>query len=110
MIFIKYENFLLMGDFNSEPIEETTSDFMELYDLKNLVRVPTCYKNPKNRSCTDFFLINKNLCFQDTIAFEAGLPDFHKLFVTVMMTYFTKMKLKTIRYRSYKNFNNCAFR
>ena len=99
-----------MGDFNSEPIEETISDFMELYDLKNLVRVPTCYKNPENRSCNDFFLINKNLCFQDTNAFETGLPDFHKLFVTVMMTYFRKMKLKTIRYRSYKNFNNCAFR
>ena len=30
----KYHRFLLMGDFNSEPIEETMSDFMELYDLK----------------------------------------------------------------------------
>ena len=29
-----------MGDFNSEPMEETMSDFMELCDLKKLVRVP----------------------------------------------------------------------
>ena len=29
-----------MGDFNSEPMEETMSDFMELYDLKKLVRMP----------------------------------------------------------------------
>ena len=36
----KYEDFLLMGDFNSEPMEETMSDFMELYDLKKLVRMP----------------------------------------------------------------------
>ena len=45
-----------MGDFNSEPIEETTSDFTELYDLKNLVRVPTCYQNPENPSHIDLFL------------------------------------------------------
>ena len=56
----KYENLFLMGDFNSEPIEETTSDFTELYDLKNLVRVPTCYKNPENPSHIDLFL-TKNL-------------------------------------------------
>ena len=30
-----------MGDFNSEPIEEIMSDFMELYDLKTLVRLPS---------------------------------------------------------------------
>ena len=32
-----------MGDFNSEPMEETMSDFMELYDLKKLVRMPIIY-------------------------------------------------------------------
>lgn len=33
----KYENFLKMSDFNSEPIEKTISGFMEIYDIKNLV-------------------------------------------------------------------------
>ena len=78
------------------------NDFIELYDVKNLVRVPTCYKNPENLSCIDLFLTNKNLCFQDTDAFETELSDFHKLVVMVMKTYFRKMKPKTIRYRSYK--------
>ena len=35
-----------MSDFNSETIEKTTSGFMELYDVKKLVRVvTTIYKN-----------------------------------------------------------------
>ena len=78
-----------MSDFNSEPMEETMSDVMELYDLKNLVRVSTCCENLENPSCIDhFFLTNENLCFQDTNAFEAGLSDFHRLAVPVMKTYF----------------------
>ena len=91
-----------MGDFNSEPVEETMSDFMELYDLKSLARVPTCYKNPENPPCIDLFLTSKNLCVQGTNTFETGLPNFHKLVATVMKTYFRKMKLKTRRYRNYK--------
>ena len=68
-----------MGDFNSELLEETMSDFMELCDPKHVARVPTCYKNPGNRFCIALFLTNKNLCFQDTNAFETGLSDFRKL-------------------------------
>ena len=64
-----------------------------------------CHKNPEDPSCIDIFLTNKNFCFQDSNAFEIGLSNFHKLAVTVMKTCFRKMKPKTIRYRSYKNFD-----
>ena len=45
-----------MSDFNSEHIEETMSEFMELYDLKRLVRVPTCYKIQRTLLASIFFL------------------------------------------------------
>ena len=99
-----------MGDFNSEPMEETMSNFVELRDLKNLVCVPTCYKNPEHPSCIDFFLTRKNLCFHDTNNFDTGLSDFHKLIATVMVTYIRKMKVRTIRYRSHRKFDNYAVR
>ena len=53
----KYENFLKMrmSDFNSEPIEKTVSDFMEIYDIKNLVRMVSI--SCKN---SDLLLITKN--------------------------------------------------
>lgn len=33
-----YENMLIMGDFNMEPQTNKMEDFMELYDLYNLVK------------------------------------------------------------------------
>ena len=31
----KYDNYLLMGDFNAEPSEPVISDFCEIYNTKN---------------------------------------------------------------------------
>ena len=56
-------DFLLIVDFNSEPLYETMSDFMELYDLKTIVRVPMGYKNLENRSYIDFFLYKQKSLF-----------------------------------------------
>ena len=39
----KYENFIIMGDFNAEPSETAVSDFMDIYNLKNLLKHPTCF-------------------------------------------------------------------
>ena len=49
----KYDNILLLGDFNSEFSEPSLNDFCDIYNLKNLVKEPTCYKNPGNPSCID---------------------------------------------------------
>ena len=46
-----YDDLFLMGDFNSEPNEKELADFCETYKLSNLVKVPTCYKNPIIPSC-----------------------------------------------------------
>ena len=63
-----------MGDFTSEPIKQTMSNYMELYDPKN----------PENLSYIDLFLTNKNIRFLDPNVFETGLSNFHKLVVTVL--------------------------
>ena len=94
-----------MGDCNSKPVEEIMRNFMELYDLNNPVCEPTCYKNLHKPSCIELSLTNKiqgNLYFWGIYTFETGLLDFHKIFVTVIRTYFKKMKPKNIIYRSYK--------
>ena len=39
-----YDNFLLVGDFNSTMTEKQMSDFCMLYDLSNLITELTCYK------------------------------------------------------------------
>ena len=86
------------------------SDFCELFNLKNLVKDPTCYKNPENPSCIDLILTNRLNSFQDTRVFETGLSDFHKLTATVLKTCFKKKPPKIISYRNYKNLSQLDFR
>ena len=43
----KYENFLLLGDLNSEVSEDSMQDFCDVYNLKCIVKVPTCFKIQK---------------------------------------------------------------
>ena len=62
-----YDNLFLMGDFNSEPNEKELADFCETYNLSNLVKGPTCYKNPTNPSYIDFLLTNRTGNYKQSI-------------------------------------------
>ena len=84
--------------------------FCDIYHLKNLVNVPTCYKNPLKPSCINLFLTNCSRSFQDTQVIETGLSDFHKMNITVLKMFFSKQNNETVFFRNYKNFDNSAFR
>ena len=81
---LKYNNFLLLGDFNSQPTEEAMKSFCQIYSFKNLLDKPTCYKNSTNPSCVDLIITNKLRSFQNCCTFENGLSDFHKVTLTVL--------------------------
>ena len=51
----KYDNILLVGDFNAEEKVAIFKNVMELYDLKNFVIEKTCVKSVENPSCVDLF-------------------------------------------------------
>ena len=106
----KYDKILLTGDFNAEEEEAEIKNFMELYDLKNLVKEKTCFKSVQNPSCVDLFLTNCNRSFQHTSVVSTGISDCHKMIVTVLKTTFKKAKPKEIVYRCYKNFDRHNFR
>ena len=48
-----YDNFLVIGHLNSEINEMAMSKFCETNNLPNLVKDPTCYKNPSTPTCID---------------------------------------------------------
>ena len=83
-------------------------DFCNLYLLKNLIKKPTCFKNPENPKTIDLILTNRPRSFCNSDTLETGLSDFHKLTVTVLKTFFKKPKV--ISYRNCKNFSNDLFR
>ena len=92
-----------------EMSEDKMREFCEIYNLKNLVKDPTCYKNPLNPSCIDLIITNQPNFFQNTKVIETGLSDFHKLSVSVLMTIFKKQPPKIISYREYRNYSPARF-
>ena len=82
----------------------------DTYDLKCLIKEPTCYKNPENPSCRDLILVNNAKCFQSSCVVETGLPDFHRMTVTVTTTTYKKFQPRIIPYGDYKNFQNDIYR
>ena len=104
MLSSRYGNFLLLGDFNAEPTTTTVSDFCEIYNLKNIIKDKTCFKNPSASTCIDLMITNRTRPFKHSMVVKTGLSDFHKMCVTVMKTYYNKQKPSTVKYREFKHF------
>ena len=76
-----------MADFNADPGSTAASDFFEIYNLKNMIREKTCFKNPNSPSCIDLIIANRPKSFQNYMVIETDLSDFHKMSITVMKMY-----------------------
>ena len=80
--------------------------FFASYNLKSLIKEPTCFKSVDNLSCIDLILTNHPKCFQNSGVYETGISDFHKS----TFKYSKKAKPRIIKYRDYKHFDNNDFR
>ena len=47
----KYENFIVIGDFNAAMANSCLQEFSASYNLKNLIKQPNCFKNLENPTC-----------------------------------------------------------
>lgn len=103
-----HDNYIILGDFNLDErnLESLTLDF----NLKNLVKLPTCYKNPLSPSCIDHIWVSDNKRFLQTYVIETGLSDHHKLTLTVLNSTIPKKEPRLIQYRSLKNFKASVFK
>ena len=103
--FSKYKKMLILGDFNvgiNEPQCET-------YNLINLIKKLTCYKNHNSPTCIDLILTNDSHTFQSTCVIETGLSGFHLITLTIMRKTYKKQRPRIIIYRSFKHFFNEEF-
>ena len=103
----KYDNLIIMGDFNSQETDENMKNLLISFNLVNLVRENTCFKGPPK--CYDMILTNRKYHFQNTLALTTGFSDFHKMTVTVLKTEFVKSDPIQINYRDYKNYDSANF-
>ena len=100
----KYDNFIFLGGFNSEPCEQSMSDICHVYNCQNIIKDKTCFKNPHNSSCVDLFITNRPKNFQNTTVIETGLSNFHKMSLTVLKVFYKNQRPKIVRYQNYRNF------
>ena len=86
------------------------NDFCNVYNLSNLVKEPTRFRNPDNPSRIDLFLTNHLKCFQSTVTIKTGISDFHKMVIAVLKIFYKKQKPNIIHYRYYKTFSTNLFK
>ena len=60
----KYENFIVLGDFNAEMTNTHMEEFCSVYNFKSLIKDPTCFKNPEKPTTIDHILTNHPKSFQ----------------------------------------------
>ena len=110
----KFDNLIIMGDFNIDITEEDCSRFDKLeelrdtFNLTDLIKSETCYIN-NHKSTIDLFFTNKPLSFQGNSTTETGLSDCHKLITTIMRPFVSRLKPKIIFFRNYKRFDETKF-
>ena len=97
---------LLAGDFNPEVTEHYIESFLYEFELSNLLKEKTCFKNMQNPSCIDILITNNSCAFQQTTTDCVGLSDGHKLVLTALKTSIPKSNPRQITYRDHKKFNS----
>ena len=65
------------------------STLCEIYNLKNIIREKSCFKNPNYPSCIDLIITNRPKSFQNSMVIETCLSDFHKMYITLMKMYYS---------------------
>ena len=86
-----------------------SSEIVNTYDLKNLVIGPTCFKKPSGTEI-DQILVKNNRHFQSHINLKCAFSDFHNIVGCITRLNMPPQEPVQRRYRSYKNFNECAFK
>ena len=104
-----YYNFFIAGDLNCQEAEPILSEFLNMFNTKNIVKEETWFKSIENPGCIDLFLTYKPNLFFNTSTFNAGLSDYHKMVVTVLRKTLQWAQPKVVSYRDYKNFDNKLF-
>ena len=99
----KYENLILIGDFNLSIENQHLNALIQAYNLNNLINKPTCFQS-NTATCIDLILTNKKDSFKLSNTFEAGISDHHKLVSTILKSGSFKGTPKIKIYRSYKKF------
>ena len=104
---------IALGDVNIDLLknngnQKALKGVMDIYGLKNVVKEPTCYKGTP--SLIDVILTSNAKRVGKVLNFDCGLSDYHNLLATCTKMDVAKPKAYPIAFRSYKDFDEEAFK
>ncbi len=108
----KSQEIILMGDLNIDTLIADNilrNDLLDIYDLTDLVKKPTCFKKPSGTLIDHLIVRNPNRFKNDFNVF-CGYSDWHNMVGCATKLEVPPRKPMKITYRSYKNFNENDFK
>ena len=106
-ITCKYDNFMFLADLNFDCLMEEKSknlkNLLDVYDLSNLLKEPTCFAKGSKPSLVDVILTNKPSYCGNTCKFDCGISDVHNIIAVQFKTEILARCNTKRTYRSYKN-------
>ena len=64
--------------------------FCKYYNLANLIKQPTCFKNPEKTTCIDPILTNKPRSFQNKFVVETEINEILEKDPDVFVNFYSK--------------------
>ena len=71
----KYDNFVVLGDFNTEISNSFMEQFCASYNLKSLIKERTCFTSDDNPSCIDLILTIIRSAFKTMVFMKLVYPS-----------------------------------
>ncbi len=112
-LYRESDNIILTGDMSINMKGQVSElyDLCDLYNLKNIVKEPTCFKSYDNPSLIDVILVAKPRRQYETVVFDIGLSDFHKIICVCVQRCMYHWKVpRNILYRSFKSFDKNKYK
>lgn len=97
----------IVGDINIDMQCPTRSveEFMSMYNLRNIIDKPTCFKSIERPSIIDVILTNTPVRLASHLNVSIGVSDHHNIICAATKMHLSLNQKRHIRYRSMKHFN-----
>ena len=110
---LETDNITVIGDLNQNMLVmrqcKELCDFADIYNMNNLIDVPTCYKSSVNNSLVDVILTTQKDFYKTSGVIENGYSDVHHMIYGVLKNVNLHKPAKMITYRSFKSFDEEKF-
>ena len=107
-----YKDIVCIGDINVDLScgkTKVNDELLDIYDLYNLIKDPTCFKSEKGSLLDPIIVTNRNH-FVHAFNLSCGFSDFHNFVGCITKCHFSKQEPRKITYRSFRKFNETLFK